>query len=236
MSGLSIRASSQDGVAVIEVLNGSTTLAFLGASCPASAIPGNDGLSSITLSPNKGEEAVVALTTYTRYGGKNPDISAGGLIRLRWEGDKLFVDTDKLFISLADRLGQVVPNGRILLVRTQGQMFGLSIAEPQYRDKYERVLLMTGDDLRIVHDANLLCRYLVGRATFEELEAVAVEDYRTADEKRIAELEEVVRAEKERTARVQESLRDHWGKLISFRRTSERLARWLALWKKNQSP
>jgi hypothetical protein len=178
MSMMAISVSFRDGVVAINAIAG-RTLAFLGASCPASAIPGNDGLSSVTLSPNKGEDAVVALATFFDPGGKNKEIREGGLVRLYWEGDKLIVDTDKLFISPADRLGQVVPSGRILQVTTRGQTFAMSTADDKYRNMYEEPLTVRG--ARIVNDANLLCRYLVGQATFEELEAVASGDLRTAE-------------------------------------------------------
>ena len=185
MSDMAICASVRDGVAVVNTFAG-RTLAFLGASCPASAIPGNDGLCSVTLSPNKGQDAVVALATYYNHNKKSQEIREGGLICLRWEGDKLFVDVDKPFISPADRLGQVVPFGRILQVTTRGQTFAMSTIEDQYRKMYEDPLKLRG--ARIVNDANLLCRYLVGQATFEELEAVASGDQRSAEKIQITDL------------------------------------------------
>lgn len=184
MSGLPVRCSGKNGVAVVEVLNGNTTMMFLGASCVSSATPGTSGLSSVTLSLNQGEEAVVGLIVTTRY-AKQTDIVRAGLVGLSRVGDELIFDADKAFVSSTDHLGQVVPGREVIQVKTRGQIFGVSCSS-SYAGVYNKQL--AEDGVRVVKDANLLCRYLVNQATFPELEAVASEDPRRADEIRINEL------------------------------------------------
>lgn len=181
MSGLPVRCSGKNGVAVVEVLNGNTTMTFMGASCVSSATPGTSGLSSVTLSLNQGEEAVVALIVITKY-AKHLDIVRAGLVGLSWVGDELIFDADKAFVSSTDHLGQVVPGQEVIQVKTRGQTFGTSCSS-LYADTYNKQLV--DQRVRLVKDANLLCRYLVGQAAFDELEAVASGDPFRADEIRI---------------------------------------------------
>ena len=192
MSGLYIRSLVKDGVAVISVINGSTTMTFLGASCISSVRPGTDRLNSITLSPSKGEKAVVALITYCMY-SKQPNIIIGGLVDLRWDGDKLIVE-EREFISPPDRLGQVMPGIRTLQVTTKGQTF--AACWKSYAEELEK------QGVRIVEDANMLCRYLVNLASFEELEAVASGDLRTRYEIETTNLKLELRQRREEIARL----------------------------------
>lgn len=185
MSGLYVKASVKDGVAVVSCINGNTEMQFIGASCEASARPGHDHLTSITLAPKKGEKAVVALITTCNY-SKQPTIIVSSLIGLRWDGDKLFVDKDEDFVSPSGRLGQVHSSGTSLVVTTRGQRFHCSISCRWTQAERDELSSVVG--VRIVDDANLLCRYLVDQASFEQLEVAASGDLRTAEQKELARI------------------------------------------------
>lgn len=181
---MGIRAVAVDGVVVISCLNSNTKIHFVGASCLASVMPDSHCLESVTLSPEKDQKAVVALTTTCQY-AKSPTLFSGGILELCWKDGKLFVNCDKDFVSPADRLGQVLVGPGEMLVSTRGQVFSTCGNKwGQGGEKYyeQEKADYRAKGTRIVPDANLLCRYLVGRATFEELEAVASGDMRTAEQ------------------------------------------------------
>jgi hypothetical protein len=185
---ISLKANAIGGVAVISVLNGNTTMRVIGASCACSVVKGcHDEVSSVTLSPGKGEKAVVAIIEEICYSKEKPIIK-GHLIGLSWKDHKLFVDTDDQFVPPTDKLGQVLPDQRgcgSLLVTTIGQTFCYSFGPAA--EVHEKELLKQGG--RMVKDPGLLCRYFVEQATFEELEAASTGDLRSAEQVRIADLE-----------------------------------------------
>jgi len=176
-------APSEDGVIVIRCLNLNTQMRFVGASCIASVKPGADDLDSVTLSVCNNQPAVVALSTTTSC---TPFIDNGGIMKIHWDGGKLIVDRDKDFFPPADRLAQVNIRSGDFSVTTHGQMFSTCVdswegQQPELLAQKREGLL--GQGMRIVNgDANLLCRFLVDQATFEELEACASSDLRTAEQ------------------------------------------------------
>jgi len=179
---MSFSVRVEKGVAVIGCRNGETKMRFIGASCTASVKQGTDGLDSVTLAPMFGKNAVVALSFKALYSGQKA-IETRGLVSLYWKDGKLFVSEHE-FVSLSDRLGQVEVEG-ILSVTTNGMKFmGSDIWT--HREKEEAA---DTRDIRLVNDTGRLCRYLVGEATLEELEADATDDRRRADQIRIASMQ-----------------------------------------------
>lgn len=167
---------------------------LIGSSCSASLPSGMEG-SVVTFSPNRGKEAVAAIQVSIGSGTyRDPIRLISGLIRIYWDGDKAVVDKGH-FEPRTDCLGQVSDSGD-LIVTTQGQRFatcherkvGRGEEVFEKRNQYLKVGIRIIDANR----ANLLCQYLVGQATFEELEAVASSDLRTAEQIRIRKLEEEI--------------------------------------------
>jgi hypothetical protein len=102
------------------------------------------------------------------------------------------VDKDEDFVPVADRLGQIHVYEKDLSVNTRGQEFNTAHdawggIHADYLANKRDPLLKKG--IRIVDDANLLCRYLVGQATLKELEAEASGDQRTVEQILIARLQ-----------------------------------------------
>jgi hypothetical protein len=156
----------------------------IAASCTCSVLPGCHGeVSSVTLSPKKEEDAVVAVIQRVSY-SKQEDMISGYLLGLKWEGGKLIVDTEKQFSPFADKLGQVMPDRLgygALQVTTAGQVFCYTFGT--FASDHEKAFLEQGG--RMVKDPGLLCRYLVNRASIEELDAAATGDLRSAEQVRI---------------------------------------------------
>lgn len=206
-----IKVSVKNGVASIMALNGNTQILFLGASCSCSAQPDQGGIDVLTVAPNKGEQAVVALITICRYSKQEPLI-AGGLVYLYWEGDRLIVDYDVGFVSPADRLGQVIATymgGGRLQVIVNGQVFFCTAGY----DSHAKMEQGKKEGHRFVSDCNLLCRYLVGQATFGELEAAASEDVRTAKQIQLGQAQGQIRKLIEENGKLHNELETHLSKL-----------------------
>jgi hypothetical protein len=186
-----IKVSAKNGVASIMALNENTQILFLGASCSCSAQPDQGGIDVLTVAPNKGEQAVVALITICKY-HKAETLIVGGLVYLYWKDDRLMVDYDVGFVSPADRLGQVIATyigGGRLQVIVNGQVF---FCTGGY-DSHAKMEQGKKEGHRFVSDCNLLCRYLVGQATFEELEAAASGDLRSAEQIQLDQAQEQIR-------------------------------------------
>jgi len=188
-----LKVTIKDGVAVLSGINGITKITFLGASCTSSVKPGECSLDCVTLLPLKNVDAVVALTTIYGSNSKgSSSVHSGGLVKLVWRDEKLFIDMDDVFMSPTDRLGQVVEQSGDIFVTTNGQMFGTC------RDQWGSYDLRSWTNkkdayvkkgIRIVDDASLICRYLAGQATLAELEAAASGDLRTAEYVRYIKLQ-----------------------------------------------
>jgi hypothetical protein len=183
-----------DGMVSVSVDNGTVVLGgygadfsvnLIGSSCVTGAIPGNKRLSTVSFAPNKGEEAVVALcVNYGTYRKGDTLTYLRSFLRLYWDGNKLIADLSQ-YICPSDRMGQITAEDD-LIVATKGQRFS-SLPNGLYEShRQERKQELLKQGVRIVDDANLLCRYLVGQATFEELEAVASGDMRTAEQIQLA--------------------------------------------------
>lgn len=198
-------ADAKNGVAVICGFSSNVKITLIGASCEASVRSGTKDVQSISFRPAKGEEAVAAIRTLYRVYGKDAYYTeVEGLIRLYWKDDKLVVDLGPYFCRQDHpyRLGQVGENN-ILSVTTRGQVFssrpnGYNLS---CNKEKEEELLRTG--VRFV-DADLLCGYLVGNLTFEELEAVATGDQRTVEQIRYMKLQDDLCDALEKYGQIQE--------------------------------
>jgi hypothetical protein len=180
-------ASVKDGTVVLGGYTSDFSVTLVGSSCSASVLPGVRGLSTVSLAPDSGQEAVVALCIRLGSRRKGDCITdLRGFLGLRWEGPKLIVDFGQ-YICPSYCLGQVT-DSEDLMVTTHGQVFSTCRNEwipgaEQYYEKKKQGML--AKRIRIVEDANLLCRYLVGQATFEELDLAASGDLRKAGQIRI---------------------------------------------------
>jgi len=192
-AGNCLNVKSLNGVAVVSVPNELFRLHFVGATCTASARPGTGGHNSISLAKASEDEAIVALVITHRSPQKFVnDIRDGVILRLSWKNGLVTVHKDEDFVSPADRLAQVDGETYELQVTTHGQMF--SLCRNVWGNDIDRSFLnkrqaYRNKGLRIVDDANLLCRYVINQASFEELEAAASDDLRSAEQIRYHELQ-----------------------------------------------
>lgn len=151
-------------------------LDFVGASLRASVRSGEFGLNSFTLvrsGPREGadpqnekadnSEDIVAFATQLFTCNGTPIIQLGGIYPITSKGDELHVDLDRPFVPHADRLGQFRFEGKFatLCVEIGGELY--SAQRPKD--------VPGGVKVHAVLEANLLCRYLVGKATAEEVKA-----------------------------------------------------------------
>ncbi len=171
--------------------NGShVQMTFIGASCNAGLSPMTNS-SIIPFGPEKGRNAVVAVTTYYNPPGKDPIEKDQFFIGSTWEGDKLIVNLNQNFISPLGRLGSINDNGDIETL-ANGQRF-ISI-NPAYHSLGENLrkekdrLIEKG--YRIIDDPNLICKYLIGDANEADLEFAATEDNRSQTERELGKAQQ----------------------------------------------
>lgn len=166
--------------AVHPMTGGRAVMDFVGASCPASVEAGTRRHSSITFVVTKGKRGIIALHMDLCH-GKCPDQSFMVIIPIEWECGKVLLDLDNPFLSRPDRVGQVtqyesavVPN-HDLRVTAEGKKF--STCSTYCNDDVvttKKMQRLQADGYAIVSDANLLCRFLIGEATLEEVEKAVV--------------------------------------------------------------
>ncbi len=173
---------SKDGVGVIRV-DGTGQVVFVGASCATSAVPFTR-THDLTISPLGKENGVVALVivkeSRTGKGATTHWDNYQFLVPFSWDEGKLEIDDEHPFLPMPDRLGQI-NSAYDLMVSTAGQRF--STCRNEWVDPNHPAYLKKKSDLleqgvRIIDDPNLLCRFLVGQATLENLESVATMDKR----------------------------------------------------------
>lgn len=172
------------------------TLTFLGSSCPASLYPGEQA-ESFTVSPGEGEDLVVVKTSVLENRGKYGTWSHGHfLLLISRRTECPWVELEKVFVPEEGRVGQIIPDVG-LSVRIGDEFFLSPLLLSQY--KKEERLTELKKQYRLVKeaDANLLCRFMAGKATAEEVKAAAnVLVFETVDvpalRKQLAEAEERV--------------------------------------------
>ncbi len=161
------------------------SLTFIGASCNAGLLPMTKA-NIITFSPEKGRNAVIAVTTYYNPPGKDPIQKDQFFIGATWEEGVLVVNLNKNFISPLGRLGSINDDGDIETL-ANGQRF-ISINTKQHPldehlQKEKDRLIAKG--YRLIDDPNLICKYLIGDANEADLEFAATEDNRSQTEREL---------------------------------------------------
>ncbi len=176
-----------NGGALVSVVQtrGHARMAFIGASCNASALPGSNHIKSVSIAPKKGNKAVVALYIYHEVNKQSQ--STRQFFVLYWQGEKLVVDLDTEFVPGSERLCQL-DNENHILVTTRGQRFVAVFPHclgKEHTNKWKQEFIDKG--CRLV-EPETLCRYIVGDISFEDLEAVATMDRRFLCERENAKL------------------------------------------------
>ncbi len=184
---LSVRTENEVAV-IYSSRAGTTRMDFFGASCRASVRPMTRYLDSITISPEKGKDGVVAFSVEHYAEQKQGDYLKTTLFApITWNGDKVQVNLDAPFVPHPDRLAQIECRDA-LVVTTKDQVFACrmpSVLGDKDTAKEKEALIKKG--YRLVDDANLLCRFLVEQATLGDLEAAATLDKRSQMERELAE-------------------------------------------------
>lgn len=157
---------AEKGVAVIGVHQREESIQFLGASCRANMTPGEYG-DAATIVPVEGEKHVVALrVTITHSGKRSAQIQNDECHYFFIEvdgGDKTKpVNLDEQWISPSDRLAGA--GGHAVMAEIDGTRY-VGCEYPKYGVEPSGHYV----------DPNLICKYLVGKATAEEVKAAAEE-------------------------------------------------------------
>lgn len=157
-------------------------LRFLGASCHSSVLSGTGadqpigrGISSFTIQVEKEKSAVIALVTdvCASVGKRVTHRTEACLIPLCWNNGVLEVKHHTPFVSKTDCLGQIIGDDLTVVVGAKRfstcntTMFG----DDSTRQKMQK---LRTNGYAIVLDGNLLCRFLVGEATLDEVEKAVV--------------------------------------------------------------
>ncbi|MBI1999554.1 MAG: hypothetical protein HYS74_02835 [Parcubacteria group bacterium] len=185
----------EEGVAVFSTGKmPDSEMTFIGASCQASAPPFTRELQSLQIKVPPGEKALVALAvrflSSSGWKGKGTYQTKLYLIPTTWrekpgsEKEVLVVEMDKVFIPPSDRLIQLMSTYE-LVVTTEGQRFVVS-RQWYAADAKERGEALREQGFRVVEDPNILLRFALGMASFEDLEAAASLDKRSQLERSLA--------------------------------------------------
>lgn len=151
-----------------------TKITFLGSSCSASVNPG-ENIDSFSLFP--GEEAVCAVQiSYWVTSGKYAGWEYRHFLLQISLGDdgNPQVELEHAFVPKPDRLGQIVPEAG-LTVRIGEEFFLAPLLVSSCDTEEKLTALRTQYRLVANKDANLLCRFIAGKATPEEVKAAAAE-------------------------------------------------------------
>ena len=146
-----------------------TVFKFLGSSCPASVHPGQT-VSSLTLSLGD-DEPIVALETqrYTQTGKYGNWEHGYFLFQVTKEGK--IIDP---FVPKADRIGQIVPDVG-LSVRIGDEFFLAPLLVSECKTEEKMATLAAQYRNVGTANANLLCRFIAGKAEADEVKAAAEE-------------------------------------------------------------
>lgn len=160
--------------------SGRALIDFVGASCPASVQPGTRGHSSITFTMTRGESGIIALHMDLSH-PKWPDQSFTAIIPISWDCGKVIVDLDNPFVSSTDCVGQVaqyekgvVSNHDLRVTAGKKRFSTCSVYCNDDKLTSEKMQKLQADGYNIVSDARLLCRFLVGDATLDEVEKAVI--------------------------------------------------------------
>lgn len=168
----SANRKTDDDSVLLSVSFAQSAITCMGTSCPASVGAMTGGLTSFTVVPQKGKRGVVAIRLFRESAGRyEPDEDLFFLLPVEYDTQP-FVDRKNPLIPSADRLAQLTRDG--LFVTAGDQKFAaLNTAYHKSSSAAEIKMAWAKQGIRIVPDANLLCRFLVDEATLEQVEATA---------------------------------------------------------------
>ncbi|MDD4900903.1 MAG: hypothetical protein PHS62_02195 [Patescibacteria group bacterium] len=148
-----------DSVFVLPDFSGAH-IRLLGASCKTDIAPSGNWVDSVTFFPATGRSAIVALMV--RNAEKSPgDWNRSFFLKITWREGKPWINLDEAWVSPADRPGHASEWG--VTVQINDVTYS-SVFSDEKRQSPTR---------RFVRDGNLLCRYLIGDATTDEVQAAA---------------------------------------------------------------
>lgn len=170
----SIKPNTKDGILTLSTRNDQLKMFFLGSSCPASVNPG-EMVDSFTVSPGA-EEAVVAIKTRkTWYAGAYEKWDEHHfLLPVSQRDSSPWIELQDAFVPKPDHLGQIVANVG-LSVRIGDEFFLAPLLVSSYDTEKKLAALRTQYRLVASKDANLLCRFIAGKADADEVKAAAQE-------------------------------------------------------------
>ena len=199
---LEAKACAENGIIIVATLR-HDSMSVVGASCPVSVSLGKS-CNSFFISPKEEKEGIVALSiaaqesngkqSWTRYYDFILSVRSP-------KGGKPVIELSEFWIPPAERLPEIVEHSA-LVVRAGGEVFTNS------RHKFP-------EPTHFVPNPNLLCKFLVGEVTSDDLWAAA-----TAHEKEMSAREMI--SELERTIagllRFEEINADLWRKVSELER------------------
>ena len=179
-----LTATVRDGIIVLEGA-GDYEFSLLAATCSSSSEPHFfTRHHQVSLRPTFGKDALIAVCVHTV--GRGSVVNHSYFIGIRWEDHKVVVDLNAHFVSPQRRIGNIHSSSEhveMSVLSEEGQWFTCE------RTKDGQVPVSgPRPNHRVVEDANLLCRYLLGEADDADLEIAASADTRTALERELARL------------------------------------------------
>lgn len=164
--------AGEHGSVLLSVASTSSMINFIGASCPASVGPITHGLTSVTVAPQKGKKGLVALQVWHKpIGGHDPNRDLCYLLPTTHDS-RPFVELADPFIPTADHLAQLMDSGLLVTVGDE-KFVAPNFCSDNADGLAEMKALWAKQETKVVNDPNLLCRFLAGDATLEEVSAVA---------------------------------------------------------------
>lgn len=149
-SDLILAVKNKEGETVSLVPIGKDTrIIFCGASVPASVIPSDKWLSSLTLAPKTGQKGIVAVHVYY-HAGKSA-WTAEFLLSVKNENGEASVDLENLWFPVSERLGQAAGVNAVEVIINNE----IYTSDSTYRKEGKHFI---PNPL----GGNLLCQYLTG--------------------------------------------------------------------------
>lgn len=150
-----LTASSVDGGISIAVTSWARSINFIGATIPVSFFPGTTG-TAFMANPNVG--GLIAVSVQGNMAGNSQCNFFDFFLPVLPDQSGYLVDLDNLRVPYRGRMGQIVDH-KWIMVQIEGTFYS---NEPDS---------CRHESIQYVSDPNLLCRYLVGTATADEVKA-----------------------------------------------------------------
>ncbi len=151
-----LTASSVDGGISIAVTSWARSINFIGATVPVSFFPGTTG-TAFMANPNVG--GLIAVSVQGSMAGNSQCNFFDFFLPVFPDQSGFLVDLDKLCVPFRGRMGQIVDH-KWIMVQIDGEFFSNEPDDCRH------------ESIQYVSDPNLLCRYLVGMATADEVKTV----------------------------------------------------------------